>query len=148
MTPSVQRLPVPAREHQVGVTWPNPRFEADSTGDCMTDNLTAVIWIRSPTSGGTWQQALNFANNLDACGFTDWRLPSRKELRSLIDYGDNSLAWLLSQGFKNLYAGDHWSSTTVAGDATQAWSLILINGVVLTESKTTYNHIWAVRAGR
>lgn len=70
-------------EHQAGVAWPNPRFSVDSSGDCMTDNLTGLMWVRSPdTTVRTWQQALDFANSLDLCGATDWRLPNVNELES------------------------------------------------------------------
>ena len=141
-------------ELQTGVAWPAPRFSVDSTGDCMTDNLTGLMWQRNPAASGTWQEALDYSNNLDACGFTDWRLPNRKELRSLINYATNSMAWLLDQGFGNLnlvggglYAGDHWTSSSVAANPTDAWMMILINGVLFPEVKTESNAIWAVRAG-
>jgi hypothetical protein len=33
-----------------------------------------------------WQQALNWAENLEYAGYSDWRLPNVKELQSIVDY--------------------------------------------------------------
>jgi len=33
-----------------------------------------------------WEEALEFAENLDYAGFSDWRLPNAKELHSIVDY--------------------------------------------------------------
>ncbi|OGL45816.1 MAG: hypothetical protein A2W05_10650 [Candidatus Schekmanbacteria bacterium RBG_16_38_10] len=76
-------------EIQVGVAWPNPKFAV--SGDCVTDNLTGLMWSRNANLAGymNWNAALNYANNLTLCGYSDWRLPNRKELRSLINYGQS-----------------------------------------------------------
>ena len=45
---------------KAGVAWPSSRFTV--SGDCVTDNLTGLIWVRSPDSvARTWQQALDYA---------------------------------------------------------------------------------------
>jgi len=81
-------------ETQTGVTWPEPRFNVDGTGSCIIDRLTGLMWTRnanqlansavtpSDTGQRTWQQSLDYANNLQLCGYTDWRLPNRREVPS------------------------------------------------------------------
>ncbi len=77
---------------RMGVAWPNPRF-VSGTGaeaDCMTDTLTGLMWPKNGNLAGgtkTWQEALDYANGLNYCGHSDWRLPNRKELFSLVNRG-------------------------------------------------------------
>jgi hypothetical protein len=134
---------------QTGVT-ASPRFTVDGTGNCVTDNLSGLMWVRAPGfTGATWVNALTAANSLDLCGFTDWRLPNRAELDSLSNYGvaDNA-AELNASGFSNI-AGWYWSSTTIAGNPTNAGIVGITNGHVLSTAKSnTYPYTWPVRAGQ
>jgi hypothetical protein len=33
---------------KAGMAWSNPRFTVDGTGNCITDNLTGLMWVRNP----------------------------------------------------------------------------------------------------
>jgi hypothetical protein len=117
-------------ELQQGAEWPSPRFGVN--GECVTDNLTGLMWVRNPDSTERrWQGALDYANNLPLCGYTDWRLPNRKEARTLINYGevDNS-DWLNSQGFTNVPKGYYWTSTTWAWNKKDACLVQIQDGKV------------------
>ena len=134
---------------RTGVAWPSPRFTV--SGDCVTDNLTGLMWVQRPDSTTrTWQQALDYANGLTLCGYSDWRLPNRKELRSLIHYGqDNTAAWLNTQGFSNVQASPYWSASSDAYDTYNAWVVLLWDGYVLAGSKPVdVYYVWPVRAGQ
>jgi len=144
-------------ELQTGVAAPGPRFTAGSgaTAACVTDNLTGLMWTQDanlPAGTRTWQPALDFANGLDLCGFTDWRLPNRKELRSLINYSvANSATVLIAQGFANVQDADpvrYWTSSTVAGTPATAWSVHLNYGNVYPFVKSSSFYVWPVRAGQ
>ena len=137
-------------ELQKGVAWPSPRFTVDGTGLCVTDNLTGLMWVRTPDSTTrTWANALTYANDLTICGYTDWRLPNRKELRSLINYEQaNSATWLNTQGFSNVQASGYWSSSTYASNPTDAWRVVMWGGTVYGYSKTNTYYVWPVRAGQ
>ncbi len=109
---------------QTGVSWPNPRFTVGTgTQDaCVTDNLTGLIWVKMPDSTvRSWQGALDYAKNLNLCGFSDWRVPTIVELESIVNAGQtNPAAWLNMQGFNNVQSGgcsycSYWSSTTGVG---------------------------------
>jgi hypothetical protein len=66
---------------RAGVPWPDPRFTV--SGDCVTDNLTGLMWAKNanlPNGDRDWQGALDFANGLSLCGYSDWRLPNVNEL--------------------------------------------------------------------
>lgn len=136
-------------EHQAGVAWPNPRFSVDGTGNCMTDNLTGLMWARQTTLEGTWQTTFDLAANLDLCGFDDWRIPNRKELLSLVNYGAaNNGAWLLGNGFTFQTGSILWSSSSVAGSADRVWALIVLPGILTQEAKSPGISSLPVRAGR
>jgi hypothetical protein len=108
-----------------GIAWPASRFTYGTgaeDGDCITDNLTGLMWVPSGGVIRSWDGALFYSNNLTACGFSDWRLPNRKELRSLINYGEsNNVTWLNSQGFSNVSDASYWTSTSYAASANSAW---------------------------
>ena len=139
---------------RVGVAAPNPRFSLDATGNCQVDNLTGLMWpvnANLPAGTRTWQLALDFANNLSLCGFTDWRLPIAKEMRTLVNHSTaNNVAALSAQGFNNVQAGFYWSSTSVAGSPNNAWYVSMNGGGVGVGEgvKTFAIFVWPVRAGQ
>src|SRR3990172_6937815 len=132
---------------QKGVAWPSPRFTV--SGSCVTDNLTGLMWVKTPDrTTRTWTGALNYANGLTLCGYDDWRLPNVNELESLLHAGHGNTAnWLNTQGFTDVHKVEdyHWTSTTYANNATAyAWSVVIWNGDVLPLSKTSALYAWPV----
>ncbi len=72
---------------------------------------------------GSWEQALEHCNTSDWGGHSDWRLPSIKELQSIVDYGRYSPS-IDSVNFPNTMVDDlYWSSTTKAGEPYKAWAI-------------------------
>ncbi|MEK6742265.1 MAG: DUF1566 domain-containing protein [Nitrospirota bacterium] len=137
---------------QRGVAWPDPRFTAGTAAevDCVTDNLTGLMWVKTPdATTRTWQAALDYADGLPLCGHTDWRLPNVNELESLVNAESGNLAiWLNAQGFSNAQAGYYWSSTTYAGNTSGAWDVGMNDGYVSASNKTGFCYVWPVRSGQ
>jgi probable HAF family extracellular repeat protein len=157
-------------EIQAGAEWPNPRFAityCDANGPCanqdsdcddnsstdvVVDNLTGLVWARNRnlTNGPiTWYQAVDYSNNLNLCGYSDWRLLNVNELESLLNADETDMnAWLSAEGFTSEQSCGYWSSTTVAGTTDAAWTYIE-NGPVLAAAKDYSNfYVWPVRAGQ
>ena len=68
-----------------------------------------LLLIRTPDEGKNWQEALEYCENLNYAGISDWRLPNRNE------------AYLATLKLKNQYESlICWSSTTYTGNPTQA----------------------------
>ena len=149
-------------DRQAGLPWPNPRFTVGTGAQdaCVTDNLTGLVWVKTPDSTlRNWQGALNYANNLNLCGFSDWRLPTIVELESMVNAGElNTVAWLNEQqGFSEVQEGEqgYWSSTTGVGytkiyPGDVALSVDMASGNMKTElnDKTKTEYAWPVRGGK
>jgi len=53
----------------------------------VTDRATGLMWQQADSGRGMdWAAALQYAETLTLAGHDDWRLPSAKELQSLVDY--------------------------------------------------------------
>jgi len=57
----------------------------------ITDNVTGLVWEKSPYQGKkfTWEQAMNGLNAFNAeklGGHSDWRIPTLKELYSIVQF--------------------------------------------------------------
>ena len=106
---------------RAGFAWPVPRFtnpggSTPISGSLVEDRLTGFTWARDGNLAATrgfdgdgmvsWENALAFIETLNAGnygGHSDWRLPNRNELSTLINRqrSDNA-AWLGTQGFANV----------------------------------------------
>jgi hypothetical protein len=137
-------------------TWPKPRFSvgAGVSSNCVVDNLTGITWMRSPNCAADWPNALGYCEGLDGTegrgGYTDWRLPNRNELQSLLDLSSTNLALPAGHPFLGIQSGDYWSSTTCATNSDFAWMVNLGVGRVQTGYKLytgTLFPVWPVRGG-
>jgi hypothetical protein len=67
-------------------------------------------------------------NQAGLCGASDWRLPTREELRSIVDYSRYSpaidIAW-----FPNTPSSWYWSSSPSAYYTDLAWIVYFVNGL-------------------
>jgi len=53
----------------------------------ITDNATKLMWLQNDNGEGVlWEEALNYSENFEYAGYSDWRLPDTKELQSIVDY--------------------------------------------------------------
>jgi hypothetical protein len=91
------------------------RDNADGT---VTDRATGLMWSKADSGAGkNWQQALAWVQQLNATnylGHGDWRLPSAKELQSIVDYSRIPAIAPVFQ-ISRLADGEYpffWSSTT------------------------------------
>ncbi|WP_291320397.1 DUF1566 domain-containing protein, partial [Desulfonatronospira sp.] len=80
-----------------GIPWPAPRFTSLSKNRVL-DELTNLEWTCKANFFDfplTWQQALDEVREMNReayDGFRDWRLPNRRELRSIISHGQSKPA--------------------------------------------------------
>ncbi len=92
----------------------------------VTENGKHLMWARDSSSEAmTWQDALRYCQDMTLAGYSDWRMPNIKELRSLVDYGRYQQAinenYFPKTSSISYYSNIFWSSTTHAPDASSAW---------------------------
>ncbi len=105
-------------------------FTRDAAKEIVTDHLTSLVWQDSSvnaTSLYTLNEANNACNVLTLGGWSDWRLPTIEELRSLVDKGTASSA-KMSNAFLHVSDDDHWSATPYDLFAIQSWSIDFFTG--------------------
>ena len=101
---------------------PHPANYDTSTPGVVTDKVTGLMWQRSVDPGTyTWADAKTYCANLALAGFSDWRLPTRIELVSLLDFTVASGPMIDVSAFPDTPNTNFWTSSRVTGIATQAW---------------------------
>jgi len=60
---------------------------ADTGSGTIVDLASGLMWMKGDSGAGmNWEDALAYAESLNAGGHDDWRLPDAKELQSIVDY--------------------------------------------------------------
>ena len=120
----------------------NRFVETSGTEIMVLDNATMLFWTKTYTTSKTWQQALDYCEGLNFAGKTDWRLPNKKELPSLVNYKKYNPA----SDFPDMPASAFWSSSSYALTTSSAWDINLGNGDVYPYDKTNNYAVRCIRA--
>ncbi|MBF0538559.1 MAG: DUF1566 domain-containing protein [Nitrospirae bacterium] len=132
---------------QKGVAWPNQRFKNNSNGT-VTDNLTGLMWTKDASvpravscTGDVknWQGALEYVKCLNTgsyLGYSDWRLPNRKEMLSLIDRERHAPVLSSGHPFENTQSNSYWSSTTDANTTSDTFAIDMNIGDIYSASRS------------
>ena len=135
----------------------------DNSDGTITDLQTSLQWMRFSlgqewnrgTCTGdarryTWQQALIAAEMLNRkggyAGYCDWRVPTIKELKTLIDQSGSPTINQLA--FPNTPPQWYWSSSAYANYPTDAWGIHFSSGNDYVGSKSYDHYTRLVRGGQ
>ncbi len=134
---------------RTGAPWPEPRFEA---GDGIAlDRLTGLIWALDANLADSllfWQEALDFVARMNRerkLGFSDWRLPNRRELRSLVSHQSRKPALPAEHPFRGVVESWYWSSTSAAISPAHAWYVHMAGARMFYGRKDESYLVWPVR---
>jgi hypothetical protein len=136
-------------EFRSGLAWPAPRFLLHE--QIVEDRLTGLFWTRDANPGGyplTWTEALAAVaamNQRRDLGFDDWRLPNRRELRSLMSHQTRRPPLPSGHPFLNVFQGWYWSSTSAAINPAYAWYVHLEGARMFYGRKDQYYLFWPMR---
>jgi len=149
----------------------NPMSFTDNGNGTVTDNNTGFMWQKcsvgqnnDATCSGTavfynWYQASgtydasynptsqDVCGSLSLGGHSDWRLPAKKELVSIVDYSIPSPGPTINAAyFPNTKSSYYWSSTTYAYYPLYAWRVHFSSGSAIYYAK--YGSTFYVRCVR
>lgn len=134
-----------------GIPLPEPRFIQN--GDLIDDRLTGLVW---PKDAGlsefpmTWEEGLEYVSDMNKFrqfGLTNWRLPHREELFSLISHQRINPAVVSPELFANIFNGYYWTGTPCAQWPRQAWYIHLGGGRVVKGMMERSYMVWPVHDG-
>ena len=87
-------------------------------------------------------------NRRALCGFSDWRLPSKLELQTLVAFSDSGGASIDLEYFPATAASWYWSASADDSRPGYAWYVLFRNGIPLNDLKTRPKHVRLVRGNR
>lgn len=141
---------------------PNARYTVSEpvVGDfVVTDVQTGLMWKRCSeglsgancTTGSAvsilWSPALALANGSTHGGFSDWRMPNREELRSLVETGCYGPS-INSSIFPGTMSDNYWTSTSYPTVLRQVWMVDFNLGGIFDSFKTNSRRVRLVRGGQ
>jgi hypothetical protein len=114
---------------------PNPASYTDNGDGTVTDNVTKLVWQKAVTSSQAfaWCDAINYCATLTLAGRT-WRLPTRIELLSLVDFtrtspAINTTAFPSVPGGKYHWTASPWVVSQIATKPQDSWIVNFYEGL-------------------
>ena len=144
----------------VPATTPSTEFTVHGDGT-VTHHRTGLMWMQcslGQTWGGgnctgdattfSWQAALAAQPSpADFAGYSDWRLPNKNELVSIVERQCSS-PWINLAVFPGTPSVVYWSSSPRADIPTHAWAVGFSNGLVGDRARSDSRRVRLVRAGQ
>jgi hypothetical protein len=113
--------------------------------DTVTDSRSGLEWQRVVDANVyTWANAKTYCSDLIYAGFNDWRLPTRAELESIVDFGVASPS-IDAVTFPNTPGAAFWSSSPYLGISGYAWYVYFDLGFSATAAPTATGNARCVR---
>jgi len=120
----------------------------DNGDGTVTDTSTGLMWQQA-TPSMTWWLALVYCEGLNLGGYMDWRMPTIKELLSLVDFSHTNPS-INTNHFPNTNIfTDYWSSTANTNKPDSAWGVSFDYGDHNGDlNKSANYYVRAVRGGQ
>ncbi len=114
-------------------------FSFKDNGDgTISDLNTGLMWQQVPSSKTfTWQEAVDYCNSLELGGYSDWRMPSAKELYSIENFSEgwpylDTKYFTLASGRitkdEQYWTSNYYVGTTVEGGNNAAFGVNFVTG--------------------
>lgn len=157
----IQASSLCAGSENTAITATTPSADFSDNGDgTVTHHTTGLIWQRCSlgqswdgtdcTGSATafnWQQALAAATQHTLAGFSDWRLPNKNELASIVEYRCYQPA-INNQQFPNTTSAWYWSSSPLAYGSGLACYVDFSYGNVDCNALDNDSYVRLVRSGQ
>ena len=125
----------------------NAQSFTDNSNSTITDDNTRLMWQKeNDNTQRTWEDAKIYCANSSLGGYSDWRLPSLKELQSVVNK-DIHTPSINQNYFPNTYSSYYWSSITYVSSTPHAWYVHFGLGNGNGRKKTLSSYVRCVRRG-
>lgn len=150
------------KDNHTGLVW---EVKTDDNG--IRDKDNRYTWYSATSNGGNAGAADSNASSIDnttafvtavntgngLCGATDWRMPTRQDLRSIVNHSHatfiNTAKTIDTNYFLNTIAsGRYWSSSSNARFSSNAWGVDFDDGQDGSDNKANNNYVRLVRVGQ
>ena len=127
----------------------NPPDLKDNGDGTVTDNLTGLTWEQNTEENEpnlyTYNEAITYCDDLTLGGQNDWRMPTRKEYSTILNFGTTSpsLDTVYFPYYTSVYEENeshYWTSSEYYDDSSQVWLLRLAFGLVDKTPKEPDSH--------
>jgi hypothetical protein len=135
----------------------NPMTYTDNGDGTVEDNSTGLTWQKQDFGGiFNWYEAsgtydatynpspLNLCGSVMLGGHTDWRLPNKSELMSIVDYSMYYPA-IKTSYFPDTKAANYWTITSNAALPDVAWIVNFSDGGIYDNDKSASGYVRCVR---
>ena len=118
----------------------------DNADNTITDSRFGLMWQKQDDgTPRTWEDAITYCEGLTLAGWSDWRMPNIKELKSIVVNTRYNPA-INPTYFPNTVSNFYYSSTTFVNNPDWIWGVNFIDGEVNTQPKTGL-YVRCVRGG-
>lgn len=113
--------------------------------DVYIDKTTGYTWIddkQTKRLKKDWLDAVSYCEELNANGYEDWHLPTKKQLKSIVDRSNTPA---IKKDFKNVAPKGYWSGDKIEINDGYIWAIYFNYGGEVWEVKTDTNYVRCVR---
>lgn len=117
-----------------------------NASDLIYDNTTSALWQNTKENSHltmTHKQAKDYCSRLTIEQYSDFRLPTVKELQTLVDFNKRKPAIL--SAFNHVASDVYWSSTIDVYRNDSVWAVDFKTGSVKSTGTTYDRHIRCVQ---
>lgn len=147
------------RDNNTGLIWEVKQSVAD-----LSNFVHTYTWYNSvnnyqgnagtPSSGSTCftngrcdtEKFIADVNAVNLCGLSNWRLPTLKELRSLVNHGQTNPA-IDPTYFPNTQTNNYLTNTAYANDPTAVWGINFATGIAGPVTRSVASNVRLVSDG-
>lgn len=116
---------------------------SDESVELVVKTPDGLMWDKNDSDKEmTFAEAEEYCKNLRLGGFSDWRMPSREELLTIVDLTKYNPA--IKDGF-NTKSSSYWTSTPYAGCSGSDWVVSFGGGGVYYSSRSSNYYVRPVR---
>jgi hypothetical protein len=120
--------------------WQNEKYTAEDDRNYLKKE-GGKVW--------NWWNAKKYCQNLQLDGYSDWRLPTLKELKTIISKTKYNGYYIKKELSKSMGSGSgFWSSTPSVSNSKNAWYVLFSDGDDYDGSKAYKSYVRCVRDSR